>query len=360
MPSNRFQASYLSPAGKRVTAPSTFATRQDADGWLSNQRAELDLGKWRDPKSGREMFGPYAERWLAERDLKPRTRTDYGRILDRYLIPAFGTMPLVGITPGMVKTWHAGLDKATPTMRAHTYGLLRTITRAAVADDIITASPCRVRGGGQVKRAAKIKPATIPELEVIAETMPDRLELIVLLAAWCGLRYGELVELRRRDVDLLRGKVIVERGVTRVPGEWVVGDPKSTAGKREVSVPPHLLPVIGEHLDRHTGRGAGALLFTGTRGGYLSPASLYEHYYPAREAAGRPDLRFHDLRHTGATLAAATGATIADLMARLGHSQQGAAMRYQHAVGEDRDAAVAAMLSEFHAAKAVPLRPRTA
>ena len=76
------------------------------------------------------------------------------------------------------------------------------------------------------------------------------------------------------------------------------------------------------------------------------PSSLYAVYHPAREAAGRPDLRFHDLRHTGAVLAAATGATLAELMARLGHSTVAAAMRYQHAAA-DRDKAIAEALSKL-------------
>jgi integrase len=88
---------------------------------------------------------------------------------------------------------------------------------------------------------------------------------------------------------------------------------------------------------------------TGRAGEHLSPESPYEHYYPAREAAERPDLRFHDLRHTGATLA--------ELMRRLGHATRVAAMRYQHAA-DDRDKAIAAALSEFHAAKVVTLRPK--
>ena len=77
---------------------------------------------------------------------------------------------------------------------------------------------------------------------------------------------------------------------------------------------------------------------------------------PPRVTAGRPDLHFHDLRHTGATLAAAAGATIAELMARIGHSTPAMAMRYQHA-GADRDKAIAAALSEIHEADVVRLRP---
>jgi integrase len=180
---------------------------------------------------------------------------------------------------------------------------------------------------------------------------------MVLLAAWCGLRFGELAELRRADVDLAHGELRVRRGVVRAGGQWIAGTPKSPAGVRNVAIPPHLTDVVRDHLAGHTGREPGALLFTAQSGSYLTPGGLYDYFYPARLAAGRPDLRFHDLRHTGATLAAAAGGTIAELMRRLGHSTPGAAMRYQHAA-DDRDAAIAAALSEFHQAKAVTLRPR--
>ena len=229
--------------------------------------------------------------------------------------------------------------------------------KTAVADDLITASPCRIRGAGQARTAKKIRPATLPELEVITEAMPPRLRLMVLLAAWCGLRFGELAELRRADVDLAHGMLHVRRGVVRAGGQHIAGTPKSPAGVRNVAIPPHLMALVHDHLIEHAGREPGALLFTAISGRYLTPGGLYDWYYPARRAAGRPDLRFHDLRHTGATLAAAAGATIAELMRRLGHSTAQAAMRYQHAT-DDRDAAIAEVLSEFHAAKVVTLRPR--
>jgi integrase len=98
----------------------------------------------------------------------------------------------------------------------------------------------------------------------------------------------------------------------------------------------------------------GALLFPAAHGGHMAPSSLHAVYKPAREAAGRPDLRFHDLRHTGAVLAAATGATLAELMARLGHSTAGAALRYQHAAAE-RDKVIAAALSELAAGTVTPI-----
>jgi integrase len=111
--------------------------------------------------------------------------------------------------------------------------------------------------------------------------------------------------------------------------------------------------MVRYHLRDHVGAAQSALVFPAANGGHMAPSSLYAVYYPAREAAGRPDLRFHDLRHTGAVLAAATGATLAELMARLGHSTVSAAMIYQHAAA-DRDKAIAEALSKL--ATVTPIR----
>jgi integrase len=142
--------------------------------------------------------------------------------------------------------------------------------------------------------------------------------------------------------------------VVRVRGGHAVKGPKSEAGKRDVTIPPHLLPAVKDHLREHVPAARDALLFPAGHGGHMAPATLYRVYYPAREAAGRPDLRFHDLRHTGAVLAAATGATLAELMARLGHSTAGAALRYQHAAA-DRDKVIAEGLSKLAVGTVTPI-----
>jgi integrase len=135
--------------------------------------------------------------------------------------------------------------------------------------------------------------------------------------------------------------------VVRTEGGKVAKDPKSEAGKRPVAIPPHLMPAVRDHLRDHAAPGRSGLMFPAAqKGDQLAPSSLYRVYYPAREKAGRPDLRFHDLRHTGAVLAASTGATLAELMARLGHSTPGAALRYQHAAA-GRDRVIANALSEL-------------
>src|SRR4029079_11890581 len=116
------------------------------------------------------------------------------------------------------------------------------------ADEILPSNPCRVRGAGSSLRARRIKPATLDELAICVTEMPERYPMLILLAAWGGLRMGELIELRRRDIDAQRGIIHVRRGVVRIEGKVLVGSPKSAAGVRDVTVPPHLLPLLKHHL----------------------------------------------------------------------------------------------------------------
>jgi integrase len=349
LPSGRVQARYTGTDGLTYNAPTTFQTKTDARAWLALRHAEIISGKWR-PRSAdtAATFRRYAATWLADRPLKPRTRHHYQQLLEQRLLPRFGALRPSQITPDMVRAWHAEMGEDTPTLRAHCYGLLRSILATAVHDELISANPCHIRGAGNSKRVHKIITLDLAELAELVAAMPERLQPMTLLAAWCGLRFGELTELRRKDVDLARGVIHVRRAVTRVAGDFVVGTPKSDAGVRDVAVPPHLLPMLRQHLSGATTGGREGMLFpaAGDPTRHLAPASLYRVFYAARKAAGRPDLRWHDLRHTGAVLAASTGASLAELMARLGHSTPQAALRYQHA-SLGRDAEIARRLSEM-------------
>ncbi len=213
-----------------------------------------------------------------------------------------------------------------------------------MSDRLVVVNPCTIRGAGNSKRVHKIKPADLTELEAIVKAMPERYRVMVLFASWCALRFGELAELRRGDVDTRAGVLRIRRAVVRAEGQVIVGTPKTDAGTRDVAIPPHLLPMVTEHLLKHTEPGKSGLLFPARGGGHLAPSTLYRVYYKARQTAGRPDLRWHDLRHSGAVLAAQTGATLAELMGRLGHSTPGAALRYQHAA-QGRDLEIARRLS---------------
>ncbi len=367
LPSGRYQATYIGPDLGRHKAPVTFENRDLAVVWLRNERrliddAAADEVRWVSPEERREAarrkaepkvsFGEYGARWIFERrnakgePLRALTRKDYEQVLATYLAPTFGDRPIDQITRADVRTWHTKLAPAPPRARTKAYGLLRAIMNSAVDDELIAASPVHIRGAGAATKKRKVEPATPAEIEIMADAMPPRLRASVIISAWCALRYGELAELRRKDIDVKRHVIRVRRAVVFLKGGPEVGPTKSDAGVRDVSVPPHIWPVVEEHLRDYVRSSPDALLFPSEGRGHIWHSGMNNYFSKARAAAGREDLTWHDLRHTGATLAAQVGATTAELQARLGHSTSVAAQLYQHAA-KDRDRQIAERLSEL-------------
>jgi integrase len=161
------------------------------------------------------------------------------------------------------------------------------------------------------------------------------------------LRWGEATALRRSDVDTAAGTVRVQVAYVQLrDGSMVQGPPKSRAGVRTVSLPAAVVARLVEHLAQHVGPERDALVFTGPQGKALRRSNFNGllGWKAAVEAVGVPALTFHDLRHTGATLAARTGASLRDLMQRIGHDST-AAIRYQHA-SREADEAIAAAIED--------------
>ncbi|WP_445189322.1 tyrosine-type recombinase/integrase [Pseudonocardia sp. Cha107L01] len=364
LPSGRFQARYLGPDGRQYAAkrsngdPLTFDTKGDAEGWLSLRHSEVLRGEWLPAPKPTVTFAAYAGSWLAARELAPRTRELYRRLLTNHIEPRFGTVALGAITKSDVRAWHAGLTCGR-TAKSHAYQLLRTICGTAVVDDLIPSNPCQIRGAGSTKRARKVTVATATEVATLAAAMPSRFRLMVLLAAYAGPRFGEMAELRRGDIDATNGVLRIRRGVVRVTGARLVKGPKSDAGVRDVVIPPHVMPAVRAHLSEHTQPGRDGLLFPAASGVQLNESTFRRHWYAARTKASRPDLRFHDLRHTANMAAAAAGADLPTLMARMGHSSTGAALVYLHTAAE-QDRAVAERMSELATgtANVVPIKSK--
>jgi integrase len=346
LPSGRWQARYRAPDGQDHRAPETFKTKTAADRWLAALETDLARGQWIDPRAGAVLLTDYAETWLAGRaDLKVRTRELYRWLLGKYVIPQLGHLRLEELTPSSVRAWHATLLRdGSPTPTRQAYALLRAMLNTAVSDELLLRNPCLVRGAG-VARSGERTTATLAQVQALADAVPPRYRMLILLAAWSGARWGELVALSRDRLDLERGTMRIDRQYVELEDNSLVLDtPKTAAGIRTVHIPPHLLPDLRAHLEDH--RNHPTLVFTTGFGRPLSRGGFRSTWVKARQHAGLPDFRFHDLRHTGNTLAATTGASTKELMARMGHASMRAALIYQHATAE-RDQEIAAALSEL-------------
>jgi integrase len=357
LPSGHWQASYWHE-GQRHTAPVTFKTKADGLAYLASIETGIRRGGWIDPSAGQVKLSDYATKWLGHRPgLAERTVELYRYLLDSHIEPTFGATTLASITPSAVRNWHATLSTRHATTAAKAYRLLSQIMRTAVADEVIARSPCQVKGAA-IEHAPERPTASVAEVAALAEAMPDHMRVAVLLAAWCQLRRGELLGLRRRDVDLLHGALSVTVTRTKLmSGEMIDKAPKSDAARRTVAVPSHVLPTLAYHLGRFVDAEPDALVLTGKQGAPLRPQVLATAWNTARAKIGRTDLRLHDLRHSGLTWAAATGATVAELQRRAGHASPTAALRYQHAT-RDRDKAIAEALGQLaEDADVVALRP---
>jgi integrase len=216
-------------------------------------------------------------------------------------------------------------------------------------------NPCTVKGAGQ-ERAPEMRFATVAQIAALADAINPRYRALVLVAAYGGLRWGELVGLRVKRIDLLHGRVTVAEQVAEVNGQLLPGLPKTEAGRRTVTLPAVAAVALAEHLANFAEPGPDGLVFPSPEGGYLRRSNFRRRWWlRATRAAGVEGLRFHDLRHSAATLALAAGANTRELMERMGHTSPTVALRYQHVMA-GRDQAIATALDELVQA-AVSIRP---
>lgn len=359
LPSGRWQASYLDPEGCRQLAPNTFRTRAEADRWLSLVEAELARGQWKPPHRENVTVDAFGARWIDERPgLRPRTVDLYRWLFKKYVQPNLGKVKLGSLDAARVRRWRHDLLMAgvSATMTAKAYRLLRAILMTAVDDDLISRNPCRIRGAGS--EPTPERPTLTAEQALdLAALVPIRFRALVLLATFGSLRWGEVTALRESDVDLVAGVVKVRAAFAeRSTGELVLGPPKSRAGVRSVTLPRPVVESLQRHLSEHSVDGENPLIFTNERGGPLRRSNFNRQagWVAAVESVGVPGLHFHDLRHTGNTLAASTGASLRDLMNRMGHDSMRAALIYQHAT-QEADAKIALGLSDcIEAARPAP------
>jgi integrase len=248
------------------------------------------------------------------------------------LEPTFGTEPIAAIREPHVRRWRKQLlDAGTSAVTvAKAYRLLRAIMGTAVDDRVIKRNPCQIKGASQ-ETSAERPVLTIAQVFALADAVGPRYRAFVLLAVFGSLRWGELAALRRCDVDVGTGTVRVSRQLTEISGYITFGPPKSVAGMRTVALPDLIVPILRSHLDSFTQPEDDALIFTSPTGKPLRHGLWRSRVWvKATSQIGLPGPHFHDLRHAGNMLAAESGATLRELMDRMGHSTTRAALIYLH------------------------------
>lgn len=353
--SGRYRVRVIDDAtGERVSL-GTFASKADAERVLAAAVADQQRGRWVRPDAGAALLEDYARQWVASRLgrngalLRPRVRELYEGQLRIHILPTLGTTPVGRLRPAAIRTWFAALSAGAqpgPSTAAKCYRLLHAILATAVADGLIAANPCAIRGAG-AEKAGERKLPTLDQVFDLADAVKPRYRALVIVAAFSGLRRGELFGLRREHIDIDARTVSVQVQRQQLSsGEHLIGPPKSDAGVRVVALPDEAFDVLLDHLDGYVDAEPSSWVFTGDKGGPLREAVWQHQWAKARDSVGLPDLHFHDLRHLAATLAAETGAGVKEIMYRIGHSSPQAALHYQHAT-QRRDRSIADGISEL-------------
>ncbi|WP_315278955.1 site-specific integrase [Kocuria carniphila] len=399
LPSGRWQVRYPGPDGNTYTARTdddkslTFFTKTDARTWLASVHTKIARGEWEPPEvraarlraeveaeQARSIgFAEYANRWVElirtqpNRSGKKRalgTVRSYKSKADGYLIPEFGDTPVKAINEARIRVMTDRLDAIPSPLnpKSKFNGITRPvlvvlmmILRQAARDGVIPAAPnISVPKQEPVRHDAdrdEIDDVATPEqVEALYEAVPQPWAIMVLLAAWCQLRRGECLGLQRRDIEWHpdgTATLHVRRQLSANSGDYT-GKLKSDAGKRSLSIPAIMLKRLEEHLQDNVAPEAkaplvpaharGSVPLSNTRWGYI--------WMDARDSVAglAPRFRFHDLRHTGLTIFAQEGATLAELMRRGGHSDIRVVLRYQHAT-MTRDRELAERMSQRAAAR---------
>lgn len=342
--SGRYQVRYRK-LGRLVPGERTFATKADANVYLSQVEADMARGTFVDPTRAQVNFATYAQAWLDDRDLRPRTRDTYTSQL-RYLLDEFGLASIGEITATDVRAWHGKLNRGTLHRNtvAKIYRLMRTIMTSAVDEGLVPANPVHIRGAARevlIERPL----LTWEEVGGLADAIEARFSALVWLAATSGLRFGELAGLTVGDLNFERASIRVDRALAfhRDNGP-VMAAPKTASGHRQISVPTETMDVLSDHLNAFVPVDPHRLVFTSVKGCPLLNRYFAPYWRDARNRIGRPDVRFHDLRHFAGTEAASAGASLREVMARMGHASSDAALRYLKA-SERRDREIAEALT---------------
>jgi len=378
----RWRARYVGPDGKEHSK--RFGRKTDAQAWLDKSTTEVGTHTWVDPVRSRELFSTMAEAWFATKATKkPKTVAGYRSILDTQVLPRWGTTQLAEITYEDVQTWISGLSvdgglrgKGLSASRVvQTYQVLNMVLKYAIRARRLVVNPAA---------DVELPSVTAPEKRYLTHQQvyelavaSGRFRTLVLVLAYCGLRFGEAVALRRKSVDVKNARILVRASATNVAKRGVVETGTKTHDERKVPIPASVLKLLKTELPTDPD----ALVFPGRKGGYLPlgefrwvfdaaltavhAAAAEQRRQEAEESEDEPTtpefplISPHELRHTTASLALSAGANIKVLQALMGHKTATLTLdRYGHLMSDDLGP-IADALDAGALAAAASLRPQT-
>jgi len=355
LPSGKYQVRFTDPNGNRRNARTTFATKVAAEFELSRIRGAIESGTWHvdeTPQAGdldprtitlREL----ANHWRAQQvsskgnPLSPTTLREYQRLIESTL-RAFADKPIRAITRQQIENWRAPELRRAPNQTVKAYKHLKTLMTWAQKRSWVAVNPCDIERGSAYTPSEPPAP-TKAQVEIMLDSASEQFKVVIALAAFGGLRKGEIFELRRKDLVAIEDQaerwvqVSVQRGVVWDGNQAVVRKPKSEAGVRTLLLPLRISDLVFAHL-RTIPIDPESLLFTrkALSNDHWGKYDLNPHWRKLRAQAGYGG-RFHSLRTFAATEFAKLNPTSQELMDRFGHRDIKTAMRYQRTTGRDAE-----------------------
>lgn len=335
----RWLARYVNDEGEEVTA--SFDLKDDAQAFLDEQVSDLVTGRYVNKRRASRTVGSLAEEWIAHKQhLKPKTVAGYRSLLDTQVLTKFKDRAVGDMTFSVVRNWVLELQTATDEHKAlsasrviQAYQVLKGVLDDAVKLRLIPSNPC---SGVQLprKQETERRYLTHQQVEALANQI-GVLKAMVLVLAYCGLRFGEAAALKVKHVDTKNNRLNVLSSVTFVSGTGFVEGTTKGGESRSVPVPQFLSEVLKTHTK---GMSSDALVFGG-KDGWITPGEFRWKFDPAATAADLQGLVPHELRHTAASLAIKSGANVKVVQRMLGHKSATLTLdRYGHLFPDELDA----------------------
>ena len=335
-----WRARWRTPEG--ASRSKTFTKKSDAERHLVATESSKLSGAYVDPAAGRTTVGDYWATWSERQPWRPASRTSVSSMFGNHVLPALGDRRLSGLRRGDIEAWAAKLPLAGQTAR-QLAGYLATMLEAAVVDGLIAVNPA-ARAKRPKAETHPVVPFTPGEIEAMRAASPAWFSGALTLGLGAGLRQAEATGLSVDRVDFLRRQLTVDRQLDDVDdgGDPVFAPPKTDRSYRTVPLADVTVEALARHIEQH-GAGRGGLLLHTPSGLPVTAGRFGDTWRALRKRAGLPAARYHDTRHTFASVLLSGGVSVPATADYMGHTPAVLLKTYAHLMPAEHDRARSAV-----------------